>query len=56
MHHPELGPITVDCDVLSVPAVDLRVVAFTAAPGSEDADKLRLLGRARHPGSRRFGS
>lgn len=43
VHHPELGPITVDCDVLSVPAVDLRVIAFTAAPGSEDADKLRLL-------------
>ncbi len=43
VHHPELGPITVDCDVLSVPAVDLRVVAFTAAPGSADADKLRLL-------------
>jgi hypothetical protein len=33
----------VDCDVLSVPAVDLRMVAFTAAPGSADADKLRLL-------------
>jgi len=43
VHHPELGPITVDCDVLSVPAVDLRVIAFTAAPGSADADKLRLL-------------
>ena len=43
VHHPELGPITVDCDVLTVPAVDLRVVAFTAAPGSADADKLRLL-------------
>ncbi len=43
VHHPELGPITVDCDVLSVPAVDLRVVAFTAAPGSAAADKLRLL-------------
>jgi len=43
VHHPELGPITVDCDVLTVPAVDLRVVAFTAAPGSADAGKLRLL-------------
>ena len=43
VHHPELGPITVDCDVLAVPAVDLRMVAFTAAPGSADADKLRLL-------------
>jgi hypothetical protein len=44
VHHPELGPITVDCDVLTAAGSDLRVVAFTAAPGSEDADKLRLLG------------
>jgi transcriptional regulator with XRE-family HTH domain len=43
IHHPELGPVTVDCDVLTVAGSDLRVVAFTAAPGSEDADKLRLL-------------
>jgi hypothetical protein len=43
VHHPELGPVTVDCDVLTVAGSDLRVVAFTAAPGSEDADKLRLL-------------
>jgi transcriptional regulator with XRE-family HTH domain len=43
IHHPELGPVTVDCDVLTVSGSDLRVVAFTAAPGSEDADKLRLL-------------
>jgi transcriptional regulator with XRE-family HTH domain len=43
VHHPDLGPITVDCDVLTVAGSDLRVVAFTAAPGSEDADKLRLL-------------
>ncbi len=43
VHHPELGPITVDCDVLAAVGSDLRVVAFTAAPGSEDADKLRLL-------------
>ena len=43
VHHPELGPVTVDCDVLTVSGSDLRVVAFTAAPGSGDADKLRLL-------------
>jgi transcriptional regulator with XRE-family HTH domain len=43
VQHPELGPITVDCDVLTMPAVDLRLVAFTATPGSADADKLRLL-------------
>jgi hypothetical protein len=44
VHHPELGPVTVDCDVLTTAGSDLRLVAFTAAPGSEDADKLRLLG------------
>ena len=43
IHHPELGPVTVDCDVLTTVGSDLRVVAFTAAPGSADADKLRLL-------------
>ncbi len=43
VHHPDLGPITVDCDVLTVAGSDLRVVAFTAPPGTEDADKLRLL-------------
>ena len=43
VHHPELGPVTVDCDVLTTVGSDLRVVAFTAPPGSQDADKLRLL-------------
>jgi MmyB-like transcription regulator ligand binding domain len=43
VHHPELGPVTVDCDVLTAVGSDLRLVAFTAPPGSEDADKLRLL-------------
>ncbi|WP_030911727.1 helix-turn-helix transcriptional regulator [Streptosporangium amethystogenes] len=41
--HPELGPLTLDCDVLTVHGSDLRVVAYTTAPGSEAADKLRLL-------------
>jgi len=39
----DLGPITVDCDVLTVAGSDLRVVALTAPPGTEDADKLWLL-------------
>lgn len=37
------GPITVDCDVLTVPGEDLRIVVYTAAPGSEDASRLALL-------------
>jgi transcriptional regulator with XRE-family HTH domain len=56
--HPELGPVTLDCDVLTVQGSDLRVVAYTAEPGSPDADKLALLGvvgqhqRAKVPGVR----
>lgn len=38
-----VGPITVDCDVLTVPGSDLRIVVYTAAPGTEDASKLDLL-------------
>jgi len=40
--HPEVGPITLDCDVLTVAASDLRLVVYTAAPASPDADRLRL--------------
>jgi transcriptional regulator with XRE-family HTH domain len=43
VQHPELGPIPVDCDVMTVPGSDLRIVIYTAAPGSEGAEKLRLL-------------
>ncbi|MFJ3382900.1 MULTISPECIES: helix-turn-helix domain-containing protein [unclassified Curtobacterium] len=39
----QVGPITVDCDVLSVPGGDLRIVVYTAVPGSEDDAKLDLL-------------
>ena len=38
-----VGPITVDCDVLTVPGSDLRIVVYTAVPGSEDASRLDLL-------------
>ncbi|WP_182515783.1 helix-turn-helix transcriptional regulator [Curtobacterium pusillum] len=41
--HSPVGPIEVDCDVLTVPGGDLRVVVYTAAPGTEDAAKLDLL-------------
>jgi len=39
-----VGPITLDCDVLTAPGTDLRIIAYTATPGSEDASKLDLLG------------
>ncbi|MGN7799631.1 helix-turn-helix transcriptional regulator [Leifsonia sp. 22587] len=38
-----VGAITVDCDVLTVPDGDLRIVVYTAAPGTDDAAKLDLL-------------
>ena len=39
-----MGTITVDCDVLEVVGSDLRVVLWTATPGSPDASALALLG------------
>ena len=41
--HPAVGELALDCDVLTVHGADLRIIVFTAAPGSEAADKLRLL-------------
>jgi transcriptional regulator with XRE-family HTH domain len=40
--HPQVGPITLDCDVLTVAGSDLRLVVYTAEPSSPDADRLRL--------------
>jgi transcriptional regulator with XRE-family HTH domain len=40
---PVVGPITFDCDVLATTDSDLRVVVYTAAAGSTDAEKLDLL-------------
>lgn len=41
--HTPVGPVEIDCDVLSVPGGDLRIVVYTVVPGSEDAAKLDLL-------------
>ena len=38
-----VGPIAIDCDVLTVPGTDLRIVVYTVTPGSQDASKLALL-------------
>ena len=38
-----VGPIAIDCDVLTAPGTDLRIVVYTVAPGSPDASKLALL-------------
>ena len=47
--HPLVGPVTLDCDVLTAHGTDLRLVTYTAEPGSEDAsrfDLIRTLGTA----------
>jgi transcriptional regulator with XRE-family HTH domain len=41
--HPTLGVITLDCEVLTVTGSDLRIIVFTAAPGTADAANLDLL-------------
>ncbi|HEY7049017.1 MAG TPA: helix-turn-helix transcriptional regulator [Jatrophihabitantaceae bacterium] len=40
---PTIGTVTLDCDVLTAPDSDLRIVVYTARPGSEAAAKLDLL-------------
>jgi transcriptional regulator with XRE-family HTH domain len=44
IHHPQVGPLLLDCDVLTVAGSDLRMVAYTAEPGTESADRLALAG------------
>ena len=41
--HPAAGTLTLDCDVLSVAGSDLRIMIYTAEPGSADADRLALV-------------
>jgi transcriptional regulator with XRE-family HTH domain len=43
IHHPEVGVITLDCDVLTIHGSDLRLVVLTAEPGSSDADRLAVV-------------
>ncbi|MEU3921050.1 helix-turn-helix transcriptional regulator [Streptomyces sp. NPDC029004] len=43
IHHPDVGILTLDCDVLMAPGSDLRIVAYTAAHGSDASDRLGLL-------------
>ncbi|TWD79940.1 helix-turn-helix protein [Kribbella amoyensis] len=41
--HPSLGPLVLDCDILTAPGNDLRLVVYTAPPNTEAAEKLKLL-------------
>jgi transcriptional regulator with XRE-family HTH domain len=41
--HPQVGEVTCDCDVLTVPGCDVRLVVYTVAAGSVEADKMEFL-------------
>ncbi|MGD1058571.1 MAG: helix-turn-helix transcriptional regulator [Solirubrobacteraceae bacterium] len=41
--HPLVGPLTLDCQILTSENLTERLVVFTASAGSEDADRLALL-------------
>lgn len=43
VHHPQLGRLVLDCDALHLPDVDQRLIVYSAAPGSSDAEALALL-------------
>ena len=38
-----VSPVELDCQILKAENQTERLVVFTAAPGSEDAERLRLL-------------
>jgi transcriptional regulator with XRE-family HTH domain len=40
--HPAVGTIELDCDALLVAGDDLRIIVYTAEPGTEDAERLAL--------------
>jgi transcriptional regulator with XRE-family HTH domain len=42
VEHPTVGPIAVDCDILTDGDAELKIVILTAAPDTEDETKLRL--------------
>jgi hypothetical protein len=41
--HPLIGPLTLDCQVLTSENLTEKLVVFTASPGSKDVDQLALL-------------
>jgi transcriptional regulator with XRE-family HTH domain len=49
IEHPSVGPVTVDCDVLTDGDSELKIVIMTAVPGSADETKLQLAAIAGSP-------
>lgn len=42
IEHPSVGPVPVDCDTLIVSGDDLRLMVYSAEPGTDDAQALAL--------------
>jgi transcriptional regulator with XRE-family HTH domain len=42
IEHPVVGRITLDCDALQIASDELTVLAYTAEPGTQDAERLAL--------------
>lgn len=42
VEHPTIGRIVLDCDTLVVAADDLRIMIYSAEPGTPDAERLAL--------------
>jgi transcriptional regulator with XRE-family HTH domain len=40
--HPEVGHLGLECDILTTASDDLRVMVYTAEPGTRDAERLEL--------------
>lgn len=43
IEHPAVGTLVLDCDALHLPDTDQRLIVYSAAPGTADADALALL-------------
>jgi hypothetical protein len=43
IEHPQVGLLTLDCDLLRVEGNDLHILVYSAEPGTEDAEKLELV-------------
>ncbi|MET8004776.1 MmyB family transcriptional regulator [Nonomuraea glycinis] len=43
VQHPLAGELVLDCDVLTAPDSDLKIILYTAAAGSRDSERLDFL-------------
>jgi len=54
LDHPRVGAMTLDGDVFQAAGSDVRVIVYSAAPGTRDAERLRALTATEHePGTNR---